>query len=377
MFVLLITPLSASAVTSPPTTTTVTFAPSHATGACDNFVPSADYDLFSTLHLDSITTHTISQTSDAFTVQFTLLKNLCNPFTAKAAVYDLPAKPYLLPWPQTLYSVFGFTVQDSGTYTVTFSKTCVGQQFDLITGPTPKTLDSINSQIYHGPLLYPFESALIWEGTDCNETTTSTTTSTSTSTSTTTTSTSTSTSTTTTVPTTESTTTTSTTTTVPTTESTTTTSTTTTVPTTESTTTTTSTPTTESTTTAPTTSTTTSTPVSVTVLGTVVTRPSCNTTSTTTTSTTTTTAPTTTTTRLVEIDAIVTQPSTTTTAPTTTTTVPCDPGVPSVQVLGNSVSTLPVTGTNVKLVIGFGLTLLAGGALFVSATRKRKPLIVK
>lgn len=143
----------------------------------------------------------VGSTATTFTVTIVVPRNLCTPVGATAAVYAMPSAT--VAWPQTLVSRTPFTMQQSGTYTVTFSKGCDPQQFDLIAGTsnsvTPPTIAPTGP--WHGPLLFPFDTttALQWPG-NCTPTTTTTSSTTST-TSTSTTSTTTSSTTSTTVPT--------------------------------------------------------------------------------------------------------------------------------------------------------------------------------
>lgn len=142
-----------------PTTTNIDFSPTFVGGDCDNFAPSTtNYDIGLMAAWDGITDYTRTDTNTTFTVKFKLNKNLCNPFNARATVYNLPANATsdFLPsaWPQTRYSSLEFEIHESGTYIVTFNKSCAAQQFDVHTGVAPLTLDSINSTTYHGPLLF-------------------------------------------------------------------------------------------------------------------------------------------------------------------------------------------------------------------------------
>ena len=187
----------------PPTNTNLDFNPTRVGGECVNFAPRLDYNFLeaNTPQWDNLTDYTRTETSTGFVVKFSLKSNLCNPFTARATVYDLPAGAnsgnVFSNWPQTRYSTLAFQIQESGIYTITFNKTCVAQQFDVHTGSAPQRLESLNDPNYHGPLLFgnPFmdaigintdPSALIWYGSNCNQTTTSTTSSTTTSSTTTT-----------------------------------------------------------------------------------------------------------------------------------------------------------------------------------------------
>ncbi len=139
----------------------------------------------------------VGSTATTFTVTIVVPRNLCTPVGATAAVYAMPSAT--VAWPQTLVSRTPFTMQQSGTYTVTFSKGCDPQQFDLIAGTsnsvTPPTIAPTGP--WHGPLLFPFDTttALQWPG-NCTPTTTTTSTTSTTSTSTTSTTTSSTTSTT-------------------------------------------------------------------------------------------------------------------------------------------------------------------------------------
>jgi len=137
-------------------------------------------------------------TSDSFTLNVRLDQNLCNPFIAKAAIYSMPGNG--VAWPQELVSVQEFSIQARGIYSITFPKTCLAQQFDVLTGSTPQTISPTGP--YHGPLLFPvgLSSALQWFGFECVQGTVVTTDSTSTSSSSTTSTSSTSSTTTTTGP---------------------------------------------------------------------------------------------------------------------------------------------------------------------------------
>ncbi len=129
--------------------------------------------------------HNVGNTATTFTDTIIVPRNLCSPVGATAAVYAMPSAT--VAWPQTLVSRTPFTMQQSGTYTVTFSKGCDPQQFDLIAGTsnsvTPPTIAPTGP--WHGPLLFPFDTttALQWPGNCTPSTTTSSTSSTSTTTS--------------------------------------------------------------------------------------------------------------------------------------------------------------------------------------------------
>jgi len=174
--VMLVTPRSASAQpqNQGPSTPVVSFVAQPSSAPCAVF-PAGEV-------------HSAGNSPTTFRVTVRLQRNLCSPVGATAAVYAMPSAT--VAWPQTLVSRTPFTMQQSGTYTVTFPKGCDPQQFDLIAGTsnsvTPPTIAPTGP--WHGPLLFPFDTdtALQWDG--CGPPPTSTTTTTTTTTSTTTTS---------------------------------------------------------------------------------------------------------------------------------------------------------------------------------------------
>jgi hypothetical protein len=117
-----------------------------------------------------------SDTAEAFSVRIVLTGPLCGDQNVHAVAYAMPGNGQA--WPQTLIAQQSFTLDRAGTTVVTFSKGCDPVQFDVLTGATPK---SINSPLDHGPVLTPGDpnqSALQWMGggENCGTTTTTTTT---------------------------------------------------------------------------------------------------------------------------------------------------------------------------------------------------------
>lgn len=111
-------------------------------------------------------THSAGSTAQAFQIRITVARRLCAPVGATAAVYAMPS--YSAAWPQTLVERRVVTLQEPGTYVVSFAKGCAPQQFDLIAGTAASVTPPVISPtgIWHGPLLFPFDlsTSLQWRG---------------------------------------------------------------------------------------------------------------------------------------------------------------------------------------------------------------------
>lgn len=134
--------------------------------------------------------HSAGNSAAAFTITITVNQRLCVPVGATAAVYAMPSAT--VAWPQTIVERKVLTLEDAGTYSVSFAKQdCVAQQFDLISGASPAVTPPVIAPTgpWHGPLLFPLDTSTASQWAGCSSTTTTTsTTSTSTTTTTTTTS---------------------------------------------------------------------------------------------------------------------------------------------------------------------------------------------
>lgn len=104
-------------------------------------------------------------TKEFFRLTVIVDQPLCEPIEAKAAVYQMPFTDEQ--WPQTLVEVEPFTIQEAGTYEVTFLKDeeCINLQFDVLTGDTPDTIAPLGQ--WHGPLLFPFDVATAEQWIGC------------------------------------------------------------------------------------------------------------------------------------------------------------------------------------------------------------------
>ena len=106
---------------------------------------------------------------------------LCARVNAVAAIYKMPGNG--VAWPQTLLETAPFSLREPGTTEVIFTKTCTPAQFDVITGATPPVISPTGP--WHGPLLFPFDTATSLQyfgDPSCNPTTTTTASTTTTST---------------------------------------------------------------------------------------------------------------------------------------------------------------------------------------------------
>lgn len=122
-------------------------------------------------------TYTTENTPESFTLRIVAASPPCSPFEAKAVVYAMPTNGEQ--WPQTLSEAVPFTISEAGVTEVVFAKGCEPVQFDVLTGATPAVISPLGE--WHGPLLFPFDTAtsLQWFGSpDCVPTTSTTTTST-------------------------------------------------------------------------------------------------------------------------------------------------------------------------------------------------------
>lgn len=136
---------------------TITQTPSDGGGAC---VPAP-------LGL----TYTTANDATTFTLRITAASAPCTPIDAKAVVYAMPGNGEM--WPQTLSEVAPFTISEAGVTEIVFAKGCNPVQFDVLTGDTPQEISPLGA--WHGPLLFPFDTATSLQyfgDPSCNPTTT-------------------------------------------------------------------------------------------------------------------------------------------------------------------------------------------------------------
>lgn len=83
----------------------------------------------------------------------------CNPIDAAAVVYAMPKGATYSggQWPQTLVERKDFSIAKASVTTITFAKACDAQQFDVITGDSPKVISPTGE--HHGPLLFPADTS--------------------------------------------------------------------------------------------------------------------------------------------------------------------------------------------------------------------------
>lgn len=83
----------------------------------------------------------------------------CSPINAAAVVYAMPKGATYSggQWPQTLVERKDFSITTASVTTITFAKACDAQQFDVITGESPKVISPTGE--HHGPLLFPTDVA--------------------------------------------------------------------------------------------------------------------------------------------------------------------------------------------------------------------------
>lgn len=115
--------------------------------------------------------YTVADTATAFTLTVTASAPLCDPvWDVSAVIYEMPGDN--VAWPQELRERTTFVIEKAGTTTITFTKTCVPVQFDVVTGATPQTIAPWGE--WHGPLLFPLDTntALQHWGYPCEVTTT-------------------------------------------------------------------------------------------------------------------------------------------------------------------------------------------------------------
>jgi LPXTG-motif cell wall-anchored protein len=123
-------------------------------------------------------TYTTANTPESFTLRVVAASAPCTPIEAKAVIYAMPdgATPGN-EWPQTLVEAVPFTISEAGVTEIVFAKDCDPVQFDVLTGATPQVISPTGE--WHGPLLFPLDTAtsLQWFGTPgCTPATTTTTT---------------------------------------------------------------------------------------------------------------------------------------------------------------------------------------------------------
>lgn len=154
---------TAGAAVPGPSSIEVTFTPSGSDAACR---PPA-------LGLS----RSVQNTPDRFTVRIIVTDPLCTEVDAAAVIYSMPGDG--VAWPQQLASRVDIKLKDPGVTEVRFLKGCDPAQFDVITGASPQTISPVGP--WHGPLLFPFDTATTlqhWGRDGCDTTTTTTTTTT-------------------------------------------------------------------------------------------------------------------------------------------------------------------------------------------------------
>lgn len=95
----------------------------------------------------------------------------CEPIHATAAIYGMPGNG--VAWPQTLKETKDFTISKVGTTVIRFTKTCDPVQFDVVTGATPPVISPLGP--WHGPLLFPFDMETSVQHWGCEGSTTTST----------------------------------------------------------------------------------------------------------------------------------------------------------------------------------------------------------
>ena len=107
----------------------------------------------------------VGSDDEPFTLRIIAQDPLCSPIKATAAIYGMPGNGEA--WPQNLVETLDFTIAEAGEYEVTFTKTCDPVQFDVITGDTPPVIAPLGE--WHGPLLFPFDTATSLQHWGCAE----------------------------------------------------------------------------------------------------------------------------------------------------------------------------------------------------------------
>ena len=118
-------------------------------------------------------TYTTANDPETFTLRIIAASAPCTPIEAKAVVYAMPGNGEL--WPQTLSEAVPFTISEAGVTEIVFAKGCGPVQFDVLTGDTPTVISPLGA--WHGPLLFPFDTATSLQyfgDPSCNPTTTTT-----------------------------------------------------------------------------------------------------------------------------------------------------------------------------------------------------------
>lgn len=113
-------------------------------------------------------TNTVKSTAESFILTVRASAPPCEPIKATAAIYGMPGNGKA--WPQRLVETKDFTIDSAGTTVIEFVKTCDAQQFDVLVGATPDVIDVTGP--WHGPLLFPFDTATAEQYWGCVENTT-------------------------------------------------------------------------------------------------------------------------------------------------------------------------------------------------------------
>lgn len=115
-------------------------------------------------------------TPTTFTLKVTVETRLCNQVNAVAAIYGMPGNG--VAWPQQLKTTKPLSIREPGITEIIFTRGCAPEQYDVIVGATPQTIDPLGP--WHGPLLFPFDVNTSLQSWGCGpppSTTTTTTTS--------------------------------------------------------------------------------------------------------------------------------------------------------------------------------------------------------
>ena len=90
---------------------------------------------------------------ETFTLRVIAAAPPCSPIEASAVIYRMPGNG--IAWPQHLIEVQRFNISTAGVTEITFRRSCVATQFDVVTGDTPPTISPLGP--LHGPLLFPLD----------------------------------------------------------------------------------------------------------------------------------------------------------------------------------------------------------------------------
>lgn len=119
--------------------------------------------------IESVGYETVVRPS-SFTLRIVTTRPRCAPVRATAAAYRMPDDNTT--WPQQLVDTAPVVLAGAGVTEVSFARTCVPMQFDVVTGDTPDTIAPWAA--WHGPLLFPLDTRTAFQdrGTSCGPDTT-------------------------------------------------------------------------------------------------------------------------------------------------------------------------------------------------------------